>query len=182
MARPATAKKGTAKVAARTEKGRTTKAAAGHAKGQKPTKKTELGTGTTERVVQSPTDARSVLNDLIAESQSQDEQVSLGAIDRLRSIEDPRATLCLVSCLKDPRYIVRIYAAAQLGERKDVSAVESLIEALHDESVFVRQTVAGALEHIGGERALRAVKKAQTDGLLLDELPEGRRLGPPPED
>ncbi|MCK5390723.1 MAG: HEAT repeat domain-containing protein, partial [Candidatus Thorarchaeota archaeon] len=60
--------------------------------------------------------------------------------------------------------------------RKDSKAVDALIDALQDESIFVRQTVAGALENIGSAKAKKAVKKAENDNLLLDELPEGRRL------
>ena len=55
-------------------------------------------------------------------------------------------------------------------------AIDALVSALRDESLFVRQTVAGALENIGGKKALKAVHDAEIDGLLLDELPEGRRL------
>jgi HEAT repeat protein len=72
--------------------------------------------------------------------------------------------------------MIRIYAAVQLGERQDKAAVDPLIGALHDESLFVRQTVAGALENIGGTKATKAVRKAESEGLLLDELPDGIRL------
>jgi HEAT repeat protein len=181
MPKPLTAKKATVKSDAGTKKGRTTKTVGVHAGEKKPVKKADQQAVTVKRTLLSPEDQSYVLNDLAVESQSTDEQVSLGAIDRLGHMEDTRATVCLAGCLKDPRFIVRIYAAARLGERRDASAVEPLIEALHDESVFVRQTVAGALEHIGGEKALQAVKEAETKGLLLNELPEGRRLDPPLE-
>ena len=82
----------------------------------------------------------------------------------------------MMEALKDSRYIVRIHAAAQLGERKDKKSVDALITALKDDSVFVRQTIAGALENIGGTKAKKAVTKAEKDGMLLDELPEGKRL------
>ncbi len=118
------------------------------------------------------------LEDLLKELESDDEQVLIGAIDRLAMLDDPRATEYLIRCLKDGRYIVRIFAAAQLGERKDEAAIEPLIETLRDESLFVRQTAAGALENIGGQRALEAVRKAEEEGRLLDELPEGKRLDP----
>ncbi|MCK5240408.1 MAG: HEAT repeat domain-containing protein, partial [Candidatus Thorarchaeota archaeon] len=65
----------------------------------------------------------------------------------------------------------------ELGERNDNAAVGALIDALRDESVFVRQTVAGALENIGGSKATEAIKAAEKEGLLLDDLPTGRRLG-----
>lgn len=182
MPKPATAKKGTAKTRTETEKGRTRKAIKVRESEKRSTEKTRPQRALVEGELSSPADRSHVLNDLVAESRSSDEQVSLGAIDRLGRMDDVRATVCLISCLKDPRFIVRMHAAAQLGERRDSSAVESLIEVLHDDSVFVRQTVAGALEHIGGDRALRAVKKAETEGLLLNELPEGRRLGPPAEE
>ncbi len=180
MPKPAKAKKATVKTYAGTKKGRTTKKSGVDVIERKPAKAKQQ-VAMVKRVPISPEDQNYVLNDLLIESQSADEQMSLGAIDRLGRMDDTRATACLVSCLKDPRFIVRIYAAAQLGERNDASAVESLIEALHDESVFVRQTVAGALGHIGGEKAVQAVKEAETEGLLLNELPEGRRLDPPPE-
>ena len=82
----------------------------------------------------------------------------------------------LVQALGDSRYMVRIHVAAQLGERKDKTSVGPLIDALKDESLFVRQTVAGALENIGGKKATDAVKTAESKGMLLDELPEGVRL------
>jgi len=72
--------------------------------------------------------------------------------------------------------MVRIHVAAQLGERKDRKAVDALIASLQDESIFMRQTVAGALENIGGTKAKKAITKAEKDGLLLDNLPEGKRL------
>ncbi|MFX1263313.1 MAG: HEAT repeat domain-containing protein, partial [Promethearchaeota archaeon] len=90
--------------------------------------------------------------------------------------KDKRATGILVQALNDPRYMIRIHVAAQLGERKDKTSVGSLIEALDDESLFVRQTVAGALENIGGKKATNAVRMAESKGMLLDELPEGIRL------
>jgi hypothetical protein len=182
MPKTASTKKGSFKARAETEKGKTTKTTGVRTSDKGPARKVKPQTPPVERISSSPIDQSYVLNDLLAESRNSDEQVSLGAIDRLGRMEDPRATACLTSCLKDTRFIVRIYAAAQLGERHDAAAVESLIEALDDESVFVRQTVAGALEHIGGDRALRAVKEAETQGLLLNELPEGKRLGPLPEE
>jgi NAD-dependent DNA ligase len=116
------------------------------------------------------------LDELAKELASDDEQLLLGVIDRLGMLDDPKATEQLIACLKHTRYMVRIHAAAQLGERKDKSAIEPLINALQDESLFVRQTAAGALENIGGTKARKAVTAAESEGLLLDELPEGRRL------
>ncbi len=116
------------------------------------------------------------LDELAKELTSDDEQLLLGVIDRLGMLDDPKATEQLIDCLQHSRYMVRIHAAAQLGERKDKSAIEPLINALQDESLFVRQTAAGALENIGGTKAKKAVTAAENDGLLLDELPEGRRL------
>ena len=118
----------------------------------------------------------SELDELAKELESEDEQVLLGAIDRLAIINNPKAVDFLVGCLKHSRYMVRIHAAAQLGERKDKRAVDSLIESLNDESIFVRQTAAGALENIGGGKAKKAIKTAEQEGLLLDDLPEGKRL------
>jgi HEAT repeat protein len=179
---PATAKKANVTAKAGTKKGRITKPSGVRVSERKPAKKAKQQVTTAKRIQLSPEDQTYVLNDLLAESQSTDEQMSLNAIDRLGRMEGARATECLISCLKDPRFIVRIYAAAQLGDRRDVSAVNPLIEALHDESVFVRQTVAGALGHIGGEIAVRAVKEAESQGLLLNDLPEGKRLDPLPEE
>ena len=118
-----------------------------------------------------------MLDELALEIQNPDEQVALGAVDRIGAISGPTATGLLVVALKDDRYMVRIHVAAELGERKDKAAVGALIDALRDESVFVRQTVAGALENIGGAKAAKAIKTAEKEGLLLDDLPEGRRLG-----
>jgi len=120
---------------------------------------------------------REMLVELESEISSEDEQVCLGAIGRLGVLNHPDATRVLTIALADKRYMVRIHAAAQLGERKDKRSVDALIESLDDDSIFVRQTVAGALESIGGAKAKKAISKAEKDGLLLDELPEGKRLG-----
>ncbi|MFW9833348.1 MAG: HEAT repeat domain-containing protein [Candidatus Thorarchaeota archaeon] len=117
-----------------------------------------------------------MLGELEAEIHSDDEQVCLGAVERLGVLTHPDATRVLIVALADQRYLVRIHAAAQLGERKDKKSVDALIESLNDDSVFVRQTVAGALENIGGTKAKKALSKAEKEGLLLDELPEGKRL------
>ncbi|NHI83542.1 MAG: HEAT repeat domain-containing protein [Candidatus Thorarchaeota archaeon] len=144
--------------------------------------KAERKTTTKKPPVKKKTEAKpkkthSLADELAKEIHSEDEQVSLGAIDALGKVKDPSATQYLIGCLNDSRYLVRIYAAIQLGERKDKKAVDSLIKALDDESLFVRQTIAGALENIGGEKATAAVKAAEERGLLLDELPEGKKLG-----
>jgi hypothetical protein len=118
-----------------------------------------------------------MLHELEVEIKSDDEQVCLGAVERLGALSHPDATRVLIIALADPRYMVRIHAAAQLGERKDKKSVDALIESLNDDSIFVRQTVAGALENIGGAKAKKAISKAEKDKLLLGELPEGRRLG-----
>lgn len=121
-------------------------------------------------------DRLTMIDELVLELQSDDEQVSLGAIGHLGRIDDSSATSHLIGCLTDSRYMVRIYAAAQLGERRDKKAVNPLIDALNDESLFVRQAFARALVNIGGSKAQKAVKKAEVAGFLMDELPEGRRL------
>jgi HEAT repeat protein len=118
-----------------------------------------------------------MLKELEMDIKSEDEQVCLGAVGRLGSVNHPDATRVLIMALADKRYMVRIHAAAQLGERKDKRAVDALVATLNDDSIFVRQTVAGALESIGGAKAKKAVINAEKDGLLLDELPEGKRLG-----
>ena len=117
-----------------------------------------------------------VMDELLVELQSDDEQMILGAIDRLGGSTHPRATELLVECLEDPRYLIRIFAVVNLGERQDKKAVDPLIKSLHDESIFIRQTAAGALENIGARKGLKAIDKAESEGLLLDELPEGTRL------
>ena len=120
---------------------------------------------------------REMLNELEIEIKSDDEQMCLGAVGRLGILNHPDATRVLIIALADPRYMVRIHAAAQLGERKDKKSVDALVETLNDDSIFVRQTVVGALENIGGTKAKKAISKAEKDGLLLDKLPEGKRLG-----
>ncbi|MFW9943409.1 MAG: HEAT repeat domain-containing protein [Candidatus Sifarchaeia archaeon] len=176
------AKKGTAKA------GKSTKKAAKKTKAKKSpskTKKTTTKMKTPTKKVKpsrkkSPKESSvrttQMIDELLREIRSDDEQISLGAVDRLGQTKDPRATSHLIECLTDSRYMIRIYAAVQLGERQDNAAVDPLIGALHDESLFVRQTVAGALESIGGSKALKAVRRAESEGLLLDELPEGIRL------
>lgn len=120
---------------------------------------------------------REMLSELENEIHSDDEQVCLGAVERLGALKHPGATRVLLIALADQRYMVRIHAAAQLGERRDKSSVDALVESLNDDSVFVRQTVAGALENIGGSKAKKAISQAEKNGLLLGELPEGKRLG-----
>lgn len=144
------------------------------AKKAKPSKKKT--TSKKRSTKQSSVMITQMIDELLLEIRSEDEQISLGAVDRLGQTEDSRATSHLIECLNDSRYMIRIYAAVQLGERQDKAAVDPLIGTLHDESLFVRQTVAGALENIGGSKALKAVRKAESEGLLLDELPEGIRL------
>jgi len=139
-----------------------------------PTKKTSKKKSVVKGSVEKE---KEMLNELETEIHSNDEQVCLGAVDRLGSLKHPDATRVLMVALEDKRYMVRIHAAAQLGERKDKKSIDALVESLNDDSVFVRQTVAGALENIGGAKAKKALSKAEREGLLLDELPEGKRLG-----
>ncbi len=117
-----------------------------------------------------------ILRELEIELASDDEQVCFGAVGRLSTMKGSKATEILISGLKHPRHMVRIHVAVQLGERKDKKAVDALIESLHDDSVFVRQSAAGALENIGTVKGKKAVAKAEKEGILLDELPEGKRL------
>lgn len=117
-----------------------------------------------------------MLKELEIEIKSDDEQVSLGAIERLGLLNHPQATRVLIGALSDSRYMIRIHVAVQLGERQDKKSVDALIASFSDDSIFVRQSVAGALENIGGAKAKKAVTQAEKDGILLDELPEGRRL------
>ena len=139
-----------------------------------PVKKAATKKKSTKKPVSA--DDKAMLQELEVEIQSDDDQVSLGAIERLGVLNHPQATQALIGALSDSRYMVRIHAAAQLGERKDKKSIDALITSLHDDSIFVRQTVAGALENIGGTKAKKAVTQAEKEGLLLDELPEGRRL------
>ncbi|TXT56659.1 MAG: hypothetical protein BAJATHORv1_20249 [Candidatus Thorarchaeota archaeon] len=117
-----------------------------------------------------------IIDELIVELQSADQQIALGAVDQLAKIEGDLATECLVDCLEDKRYMIRLHAAMKLGDRQDKRAIEGLIETLSDESLFVRQTAAGALESIGGAKATKAIKKAEKEGLLMSDLPKGRKL------
>ena len=169
-AKPKTKKKPVAKKKAPEKKTPSKKEAP--AKKKSPTKTTSKPKSKTPVSKQNA----AVLKELEADMYSDDEQVSLGSIGRLGQMKDPKATEVLILGLKDPRHMVRIHVAAQLGERKDKKAVDALIESLQDESVFVRQTVAGALENIGGTKAKKAVTNAEKEGILLDNLPEGRRL------
>jgi HEAT repeat protein len=136
--------------------------------------KTPKKTGPRKKTTRS--DNEHILRELEVEIKSDDEQVCLGAIERLSLLKDPRATDILIEGLTDPRQIVRIHAAAQLGERRDSKATDALIDTLNDKSVFVRQTAAGALENMGGAKAKKAIARSEKEGTLLDELPEGRRL------
>ncbi len=117
-----------------------------------------------------------MIQDYLVELHSADQQVALGAVDGLANIDHPQATTYLIDCLNDPRYMVRLQAALKLGERGDKKAIDVLIEVLQDESLFVRQTAAGSLESIGGRKAAKAIAEAEKEGLLLNELPEGKML------
>lgn len=149
-----------------------------------PTKKTSRAKSKPKKTVRKKPSKKApskkdqeMLIELENEIKSEDEQVCLGVIGRLGVLNHPDATRVLIIALADQRYMVRIHAAAQLGERKDKKSVDALVASLKDDSIFVRQTVAGALESIGGAKAKKAISKAEKDGLLLDELPEGKRLG-----
>lgn len=178
-------KKSTAKPKTKTSKPKTKAKAKKTTKAKKtPTKKKSPKKPTPKKTVKKKPSKkapskrdREMLSELESEIHSDDEQVCLGAVERLGVLKHPDATRVLIIALADSRYMVRIHAAAQLGERKDKKSVDALVETLRDESIFVRQTVAGALENIGGAKAKKAVSKAEKDGLLLDELPEGKRLG-----
>ena len=141
-----------------------------------PSKKRETKTKRPVKKKTSSVKNNEILKELEIELASDDEQVCLGAVDRLGKMKDSKATEILLRGLKDPRHMVRIQVAAQLGERKDRKAVDALIESLHDDSVFVRQTAAGSLENIGVAKGKKAVAQAEKEGILLDTLPEGRRL------
>ncbi len=117
-----------------------------------------------------------MIDELIVELQSADQQVALGAVDRLVNNKDDSATDVLIDLLDDDRYMIRLQAALNLGKRGDKKAIDPLIESLDDDSLFVRQTAAGALESIGGSKAMKAIKVAEKKGLLLNDLPEGIRL------
>jgi len=180
-AKTSTSKAKKSTTSTKTKKKETGKKAA--AKKKPAPKKTET---TTRKTAEKPTikktkkkpveTSSAIVDELAKEIQSSDEQIAMGAIERLGSLQDKRATGILVEALDDPRYMVRIHVAAQLGERRDKTSVGPLIDALKDKSLFVRQTVAGALENIGGKKATDAVRNAESKGMLLDELPEGVRL------
>ena len=176
-AKPAAKKKAT-KPKAKTTTKKTTKTQKTPSKKASPKKSTPKKTVKKKPTKKAPSKKDSeMLHELEKEIKSEDEQVCLGAIGRLGILNHPDATRVLIIALEDPRYMVRIHAVAQLGERKDKKSVDALITMFKDDSIFVRQTVAGALENIGGTKAKKAISKAEKDGLLLDELPEGKRLG-----
>ena len=176
-AKPAAKKKAT-KPKIKTTTKKTTKTQKTPSKKASPKKSTPKKTVKKKPTKKAPSKKDSeMLRELEKEIKSEDEQVCLGAIGRLGILNHPDATRVLIIALEDPRYMVRIHAVAQLGERKDKKSVDALITMFKDDSIFVRQTVAGALENIGGTKAKKAISKAEKDGLLLDELPEGKRLG-----
>ena len=173
-----TAKKKVVKPKAKTPTKKATKTKKTPSKKASPKKSAPKKTAKKKPAKKAPSKKDSeMLHELEKEIMSEDEQVCLGAVGFLGSLNHPDATRVLISALTDPRYMVRIHAAAQLGERKDKKSVDALIATLKDDSIFVRQTIAGALENIGGTKAKKAISKAEKDGLLLDELPEGKRLG-----
>lgn len=97
LAQASESKEATVKTYAGTKKGRTTKKSGVDVIERKPAKAKQQ-VAMVKRVPISPEDQNYVLNDLLIESQSADEQMSLGAIDRLGRMDDTRATACLVRC------------------------------------------------------------------------------------
>jgi HEAT repeat protein len=71
---------------------------------------------------------------------------------------DARAAKPLISALGDVEWYVGATAAADLGFIRDMRAVEPMLTALHAADGLIRLTAADALEQIGTEEALVAVK------------------------
>lgn len=76
----------------------------------------------------------------------------------------------LLELLNDPDETTRKQAILALGEIKDASCVDSLIERLKDTNWFIRLSAASALEKIGDPRGREAVKPLIKDPDLVVRL------------
>jgi HEAT repeat protein len=78
--------------------------------------------------------------------------------------------------LKSPDDVIRKQAILALGEIKDSSSVDCLIERLQDPDWFIRLSSAAALEKIGDPRGREAVKPLIKDPDLVVRLRIERML------
>jgi cyclophilin family peptidyl-prolyl cis-trans isomerase/HEAT repeat protein len=118
---------------------------------------TTLGTLDADRV-------RSGLVDLTGD---QDQRVVGPALAALARVGAPDLETRLVAALEAPDFVVRSTAARVLGERKAVAAVPALARAydrgLSDATFDARASALAALAGIGGDEALRTVRRGLAD-------------------
>lgn len=93
-----------------------------------------------------------------------DWQVRRMAIEALGSMKDSHSAKFLISALSDKSFVVRTESARNLGELKDVNAVEPLLVTLKDDDwPAVRVEVARALGKIKDIRAVEPLITALKD-------------------
>lgn len=104
---------------------------------------------------------------------------------RLKAARNVRALIKALKYMNSSE--VRKGAAAGLGELKDETAVEALIEALKDEDKFVRKNAAEALGKIGDKKALDPLIEMLKDddwfvqekaAAALGKIGDGRAVDP----
>lgn len=94
------------------------------------------------------------LEPLLALATDDDQFVRVGVLNAVSTFQDERVPLLLIAGLHDQEDFVRASAAIRLGKRREVTAVEPLIERLEeDESLFVQDMSADALGQIGDPRS-----------------------------
>ena len=103
-----------------------------------------------------------VIDSVIKGLKAPDDNIRYRAVIACSSfIEDSRVIEPLIDLLKDKYLEVRRLVVQVLGYKMDRRAVKPLIEVLKNEQEdhLVRSWSAEALERIGGQEALKAVKK-----------------------
>ncbi len=85
-------------------------------------------------------------------------RVRLAVAEALLKLQSATSEISLLAALRSERWIVRRNAAAVLGQIEADWAVEPLLKALHDPIEAVRRVARAALERIGTEEALAAIK------------------------
>ncbi|MBI3244278.1 MAG: HEAT repeat domain-containing protein [Chloroflexi bacterium] len=86
---------------------------------------------------------------LIERSRSESPDIRWWALRAMASLPTPEAVAPLLAAAADPDPGVRACAIVALGQRRESSAVPTLVETLKDSSDFLARLAADALEQIG---------------------------------
>lgn len=90
--------------------------------------------------------------DIIAMAKNTDASIRCSAIDAMKKIRDDDFAEVLIALLKDPEYLVRLYAAKAIGYKKITKAIPYLEKVLNDENLRVRQESFIALYILTGKK------------------------------